>query len=156
MFYFHVLQIRKQCGEGNWLLWFKSCGTIRQSGMAGLSRAKIKELRHPVGIQTRAADLIRTERTQLRWCGHLVRELPICLPEEVPQACPSERRHQGTPRTRWRDYVSTLKWCPHKIKRLSQNFVWGWEFLVMLQKRWERSVQSQLALMNPSHISQEI
>ncbi|KAI3363623.1 hypothetical protein L3Q82_001260 [Scortum barcoo] len=54
--------------------------------------------------------LLRIERSQLRWLGHLFRMPPGRLPREVFQACPTGRRPRGRPRTRWRDYVSRLAW----------------------------------------------
>ncbi|TWW67376.1 hypothetical protein D4764_02G0004170 [Takifugu flavidus] len=54
--------------------------------------------------------LLRVERSQTRWLGHLVRMPPGRLPGEVFRACPSGRRPPGRPRTRWRDYVSQLVW----------------------------------------------
>ncbi|KAI3364012.1 hypothetical protein L3Q82_001226 [Scortum barcoo] len=58
----------------------------------------------------RATLLLRIERSQLRWLGHLFRMPPGRLPREVFQACPTGRRPRGRPRTRWRDYVSRLAW----------------------------------------------
>ncbi|TWW73527.1 hypothetical protein D4764_15G0009210 [Takifugu flavidus] len=54
--------------------------------------------------------LLRVERSQMRWLGHLVRMPPGRLPGEVFRACPSGRRPPGRPRTHWRDYVSRLVW----------------------------------------------
>ncbi|TWW61046.1 hypothetical protein D4764_05G0011360 [Takifugu flavidus] len=54
--------------------------------------------------------LLRVERSQMRWLGHLVRMPPGRLPGEVFRACPSGRRPSGRPRTCWRDYVSRLVW----------------------------------------------
>ncbi|TWW73562.1 hypothetical protein D4764_15G0009560 [Takifugu flavidus] len=54
--------------------------------------------------------LLRVERSQMRWLGHLVRMPPGRLPGEVFRACPSGRRPPGRPRTRWKDYVSRLAW----------------------------------------------
>ncbi|KAI3367439.1 hypothetical protein L3Q82_026292, partial [Scortum barcoo] len=54
--------------------------------------------------------LLRIERSQLRWLGHLFRMPPGRLPREAFQACPTGRRPRGRPRTRWRDYVSRLAW----------------------------------------------
>ncbi|CAB1457291.1 unnamed protein product [Pleuronectes platessa] len=42
--------------------------------------------------------------------GHLVRMPTGRLPWEVFQARPVGRRPRGRPRTRWRDYISTLAW----------------------------------------------
>ncbi|XP_062296309.1 uncharacterized protein LOC134000829 [Scomber scombrus] len=54
--------------------------------------------------------LLRVERSQLRWLGHLVRIPTGRLPGEVFRARPTGRRPRGRPRTRWRDYVSRLAW----------------------------------------------
>ncbi|KAK0131113.1 hypothetical protein N1851_034188 [Merluccius polli] len=54
--------------------------------------------------------LLRVERSQMRWLGHLVRMPPGRLPGEVFRARPTGRRPRGRPRTRWRDYVSRLAW----------------------------------------------
>ncbi|KAI3359537.1 hypothetical protein L3Q82_013940, partial [Scortum barcoo] len=64
--------------------------------------------------------LLRIERSQLRWLGHLFRMPPGRLPREVFQACPTGRRPRGRPRTRWRDYVSRLAWeTPRRSPRKS-------------------------------------
>jgi len=54
--------------------------------------------------------LLRIERSQMRWLGHLVRMVPGRLPGEVFRARPTGRRPRVRPRTRWRDYVSRLVW----------------------------------------------
>ncbi|KAK3533936.1 hypothetical protein QTP70_034935, partial [Hemibagrus guttatus] len=54
--------------------------------------------------------LLHIERGQLRWLGHLFRMPPGCLPGEGFRACPTGKRPQGRPRTRWRDYVFRLAW----------------------------------------------
>ncbi|KAK0133573.1 putative uncharacterized transposon-derived protein F52C9.6 [Merluccius polli] len=54
--------------------------------------------------------LLRVERSQMRWLGHLVRMPPGRLPGEVFRARPTCRRLRGRPRTCWRDYVSRLAW----------------------------------------------
>ncbi|TWW62415.1 hypothetical protein D4764_04G0010620 [Takifugu flavidus] len=50
--------------------------------------------------------LLRVERSQMRWLGHLVRMPPGRLPGEAFRACPSVRRPPGRPGTHWRDQVS--------------------------------------------------
>ena len=52
--------------------------------------------------------LLRVERSQLRWFGHLIRMSPGRLPVELFRARPIGRRPRGRPRTRWRDYISSL------------------------------------------------
>ncbi|KAI3366339.1 hypothetical protein L3Q82_000503 [Scortum barcoo] len=55
--------------------------------------------------------LLRIERSQLRWLGHLFRMPPGRLPREVFQACPTGRRPRGkTQDTLERLYVSRLAW----------------------------------------------
>ncbi|KAL6482675.1 hypothetical protein MHYP_G00075470 [Metynnis hypsauchen] len=54
--------------------------------------------------------LLRFEKSQLRWLGHLIRMPPGCLPLRVYQAQPTGTRPRGRPRTRWRDYISKLAW----------------------------------------------
>ncbi|TWW64119.1 R2DM Retrovirus-related Pol polyprotein from type II retrotransposable element [Takifugu flavidus] len=65
-----------------------------------------EKLCHP-GVESL---LLRVERSQMGWLGHLVRMPPGRLPGEVFRACPSGKRPPGRPRTRWRDYVSRLAW----------------------------------------------
>ena len=54
--------------------------------------------------------LLRVERGQLRWFGHLIRMPPGRLPLEVFRARPTGKRPRGRPRTHWRDYISGLAW----------------------------------------------
>ncbi|TWW63109.1 hypothetical protein D4764_03G0001170 [Takifugu flavidus] len=78
--------------------------------VAGLSlrdRVRSSAIREELGVEPL---LLRFERSQMRWLGHLVRMPPGRLPGEVFRACPSGRRPPGRPRTLWRDYVSQLVW----------------------------------------------
>ncbi|TWW59969.1 hypothetical protein D4764_05G0000590 [Takifugu flavidus] len=70
-------------------------------------RVRSSAIREELGVEPL---LLRVERSQMRWLGHLVRMPPGRLPGEVFRACPSGRRPPGRPRTRWRDYVSRLAW----------------------------------------------
>jgi len=54
--------------------------------------------------------LLRVERSQLRWFGHLIKMPPERRPLEVFRAHPTWRRPRGRPRTHWRDYISRLAW----------------------------------------------
>ena len=54
--------------------------------------------------------LLCVERSQLRWSRHLMSMPPGRQPREVFLACPTGRRPRGRPRTRWRDYISSLAW----------------------------------------------
>ncbi|KAK0148831.1 Protein broad-minded [Merluccius polli] len=73
-------------------------------GVAGLSlrgRVRSSVIREELGVDPL---LLRVERSQMRWLGHLVRMPPGRLPGEVFRARPTGRRPRGRPRTRWRDY----------------------------------------------------
>ena len=70
-------------------------------------RVRSSVIRRELGVDPL---LIRVERSQMRWFGHLIRMPPGRLPGEVFRARPTGRRPQGRPRTRWRDYVSRLAW----------------------------------------------
>jgi len=64
-------------------------------------RVRISDIRRELGVEPL---LLRVERIELSWFGHLIR-MP---PGEVFQACPTGRRPRGRPRTRWRE---TCKSC---------------------------------------------
>ncbi|TWW81097.1 hypothetical protein D4764_01G0009120 [Takifugu flavidus] len=75
----------------------------RVAGLSLRDRVRSSAIREELGVEPL---LLRVERSQIRWLGHLVRIPPGHLPGEVFRACPSGRRPPGRPRTRWRDYVS--------------------------------------------------
>ncbi len=78
--------------------------------VAGLSlrdRVRNSGIRRELGVEP---VLLRVERSQLRWFGHLIRMPPGHLPVGVFWACPTSRRPRGRPRTCWRDYISHLAW----------------------------------------------
>ncbi|KAI3366014.1 hypothetical protein L3Q82_009842 [Scortum barcoo] len=79
----------------------------RVAGRSLRDRVRSSVIREELGVEPL---LLRIERSQLRWLGHLFRMPPGRLPREVFQACPTGRRPRGRPRTRWRDYVSRLAW----------------------------------------------
>ena len=54
--------------------------------------------------------LLRIERSQLRWFGHVSRMPPERLPKQALHAKASGRRPVGRPRTRWTDYIEDLGW----------------------------------------------
>ena len=79
----------------------------RVAGLSLRDRVRSSVIRERLKVEPL---LLRIERNQLRWFGHLVRMLPGRLPGEVFRACPTGRRPRGRPRTRWRDYISQLAW----------------------------------------------
>ncbi|TWW64209.1 hypothetical protein D4764_03G0012170 [Takifugu flavidus] len=88
----------------------------RVAGFSLRDRVRSSAIREELGVEPL---LLRVERSQMRWLGHLVRMPPGRLPGEVFRACPSGRRPPGRPRTRWRDYVSRLAWERLGIPRMS-------------------------------------
>ncbi|KAK0154873.1 putative uncharacterized transposon-derived protein F52C9.6 [Merluccius polli] len=79
----------------------------RVAGLSLRDRVRSSVIREELGVDPL---LLRVERSQMRWLGHLVRMPPGRLPGEVFRARPTGRRPRGRPRTRWRDYVSRLAW----------------------------------------------
>ncbi|XP_056896310.1 transmembrane protein 269 isoform X2 [Takifugu flavidus] len=88
----------------------------RVAGLSLRDRVRSSAIREELGVEPL---LLRVERSQMGWLGHLVRMPPGRLPGEVFRACPSGRRPPGRPRTRWRDYVSRLVWEHLGIPRMS-------------------------------------
>ena len=54
--------------------------------------------------------LLRIERSQLRWFGHVSRMPQKRLPKQALHAKANGRRPVGRPRTRWTDYIEDLGW----------------------------------------------
>ncbi|KAK0154371.1 putative uncharacterized transposon-derived protein F52C9.6 [Merluccius polli] len=79
----------------------------RVAGLSLRDRVRSSVIREELGVDPL---LLRVERSQMRWLGHLDRMPPGRLPGEVFRARPTVRRPRGRPRTRWRDYVSRLAW----------------------------------------------
>uniref|UniRef100_A0A3B3BDQ3 Cadherin domain-containing protein n=1 Tax=Oryzias melastigma TaxID=30732 RepID=A0A3B3BDQ3_ORYME len=101
------------------LLWFvteRTRSRLQAAEMSFLRRVAGHSLRDRVRSSVTRRELgvgpllLRIERSQLRWLGHLIQMPPGRLPGEVFRACPTGRRPRGRPRTRWRDYVSRLAW----------------------------------------------
>ncbi|KAK0137964.1 Delta-1-pyrroline-5-carboxylate synthase [Merluccius polli] len=74
----------------------------RVAGLSLRDRVRSSVIREKLGVDPL---LLRVERSQMRWLGHLVRMPPGRLPGEVFRARPTGRRPRGRPRTRWRDYI---------------------------------------------------
>ena len=101
-------------GHEGWVMTERTRSRIQAAKMGFLRRVAGVSLRDRVrssaireGLRVEPL-LLCKERSQLRWFGHLVRMPPGRIPGEVLQARPGGRRPQGRPRTRWRDYISTL------------------------------------------------
>uniref|UniRef100_A0A3B3BLN8 Reverse transcriptase domain-containing protein n=2 Tax=Oryzias melastigma TaxID=30732 RepID=A0A3B3BLN8_ORYME len=103
-------------GHELWVVTERTRSRLQAAEMSFLRRVAGRSLRDRVRSSVTRRELgvepllLRIERSQLRWLGHLVRMPPGRLPGEVFRACPTGRRPRGRPRTRWRDYVSRLAW----------------------------------------------
>ena len=54
--------------------------------------------------------LLRIERSQLRWFGHVSRMCQERLPKQALFAKANGRRPVGRPRSRWSNYIEDLGW----------------------------------------------
>ena len=54
--------------------------------------------------------LLRIERSQLRWFGHVSRMAQERLPKQALLAKANGRRPIGRPKTRWTNYIEDLGW----------------------------------------------
>ncbi|TWW77616.1 hypothetical protein D4764_12G0010060 [Takifugu flavidus] len=66
----------------------------RVAGLSLRDRVRSSAIREELGVEPL---LLRVERSQMRWLGHLVRMPPGRLPGEVFRACPSGRRPREDP-----------------------------------------------------------
>ncbi|TWW80944.1 hypothetical protein D4764_01G0007590 [Takifugu flavidus] len=66
----------------------------RVAGLSLRDRVRSSAIREELGVESL---LLRVERSQMGWLGHLVRMPPGRLPGEVFRACPSRRRPPGDP-----------------------------------------------------------
>ncbi|KAK0144601.1 putative uncharacterized transposon-derived protein F52C9.6 [Merluccius polli] len=103
-------------GHELWVVTERTRSRVQAAEMSFLRRVAGLSLRDRVRSSVIREELrvdpllLRIERSQMRWLGHLVRMPPGCLPDEVLRARPTGRRPRGRLRTRWRDYVSRLAW----------------------------------------------
>ena len=103
-------------GHELWVVTERTRSRVQAAEMSFLRRVAGLSLRDRVRSSAIREDLrvepllLRVERSQMRWLGHLIRMPPGRLPGEVFRARPTGKRPRGRPRTRWRDYVSQLAW----------------------------------------------
>ena len=101
-------------GHESWILTERTRSRIQAAEMrflrriVGVSRMdhiRNTNIRETIGIEPL---LLSTERSQLRWLGHLLRMAPNRLPRRIYLAIPDGRRPVGRPRTRWADQTRNL------------------------------------------------
>ena len=85
-----------------------------------LDKVKNADIRESLNIE---ALLLRLERSQLRWYGHVTRMSQERTAKKLLCSTPIGRRFKGRPRTRWRDYVEDLSWSRLGIPTEHLSFV---------------------------------
>ena len=79
----------------------------RIEGVTLFNKVRSSEIRESLNIEPL---LLRIERSQLRWFGHVSRMPQERLPKQALLAKANGRRPAGRPRTRWTDYIEDLGW----------------------------------------------
>ena len=79
----------------------------RIEGATLFDKVRNSEIRKSLNIEPL---LLRIERSQLRWFGHVSRMLQKRLPKQALLAKANGRRPVGRPRTRWANYIEDLGW----------------------------------------------
>ena len=79
----------------------------RIEGVTLFNKVRSSEIRKSLNIEPL---LLRIERSQLRWFGHVSRMPQERLPKQALLAKANGRRPVGRPRTRWTNYVDDLGW----------------------------------------------
>ena len=90
------------------------------SGLTLLDKVKSADIRESPNIESL---LLRLERSQLRWCGHVTRMSQERTAKILLCSIPTGRRPRGRPRTRWRDYAEYLSWSRLGIPAEHLSFV---------------------------------
>ena len=92
----------------------------RISGLTLLDKVKSADIRESLNIESL---LLRLERSQLRWYGHVTRMSHERTAKKLLLSTPIGRRPRGRPRTRWQDYVEDLSWSCLGIPAEHLSFV---------------------------------
>ena len=79
----------------------------RIEGVTLFNKVRSSEVRKSLNIEPL---ILRSERSQLRWFGHVSRMPQESLPKQALLAKANERRPVGRPRTRWTNYIEDLGW----------------------------------------------
>ena len=99
----------------------------RIEGVTLFNKVRSSEIRKSLNIEPL---LLRIERSQLRWFGHVSRMPQERLPKQALRPKANGRRPVGRPRTRWTDHIEDLGWnrlglCPSEIMEVMEDHeVW--------------------------------
>ena len=103
-------------GHGSWVMTKRMRSQVQASEMRFLRRiervtlfnkVRSSKIRKSLNIEPL---LLRIEKSQLRWFGHVSRMPQERLPKQALHAKANGRRPVGRPRTRWTDYIEGLGW----------------------------------------------
>ena len=92
----------------------------RISGLTSLDEVKSADIRESLNVESL---LLRLERSQLRWYGHVTRMFQERTAKKLLCSTPIGRRPRGRPRIRWRDYVEDHSWSRLGIPAEHLSFV---------------------------------
>ena len=76
-------------------------------GLSLLDKIKTTDIRQSLNIEPL---VLRIERSQSRWYGHVTRMSHERTAKQLMNALPSGKKPRGRLRTRWRNYVEDLAW----------------------------------------------
>ena len=79
----------------------------RFEGVTLFNKVRSSEIQKSLNIEPL---LLRIERSQLRWFGHVNKMPQERLPKQALLARANGKRPVGRPRTRWTDYIEGLGW----------------------------------------------
>ena len=83
----------------------------RIEGVTLFNKVRSSEIRKSLNIEPL---LLRIERSQLRWFGHVSRMPQERLPKQALLEKANGRRPVGRPRTRWTDYIEDHGFSPKR------------------------------------------
>ena len=119
-------------GHESWIMTERVRSQVQASEMRFLRRIqgvtmfdKVRSLEIRKSLQVEPL-LLRIERSQLRWFGHVSRMPQERLPKQVLLEKVKGERPVGRPRTRWLDQMEDLAWdrlglCPSEVKEVVQD-----------------------------------
>ena len=90
----------------------------RIEGVTLFNKVRCSEIRKSLNIEPL---LLRIERSQLRWFGHVSRMPHEKLPKQALLAKANERKPIGRTRTRWTDETKDLGWNRLGLRPGSDN-----------------------------------
>ena len=92
----------------------------RIEGVSLLDKVRNSEIQNSLGVESL---LLRIERSQLRWFGHVSRMPQERLSKQVLSALSNDKRPVGRPRKRWMDHVEDLTWNRLGLRQNEANEV---------------------------------